>query len=127
MQARPHALCVRRQWALAEAAAERMRGLPGEMPAAYPPGDAGREWRELLTTRAWQVHMQNNCFFRSKSRARFRCKNKKFLNAGLSLQGVLLRPCAGRMSVPSRVSDYYCQRQPSQAARHAHPCSAFAA
>ncbi|KAK9835405.1 hypothetical protein WJX81_007635 [Elliptochloris bilobata] len=42
------------EWALAEAAAERMRGLPQEMPAAYAPGDAGREWRELLTTRAWQ-------------------------------------------------------------------------
>ena len=50
------------QWALAESAAERMRGLPWEMPAAYPPGDAGREWRELLTTRAWQVHMHCTCF-----------------------------------------------------------------
>jgi len=43
------------QFALAEATAARMRGLAQEMPAAYPPGDAGREWRELVTTRAWQV------------------------------------------------------------------------
>jgi len=34
-----------------------MRRLPEEMPAAYPPGDAGHEFRELITTRAWQVRI----------------------------------------------------------------------
>jgi len=34
-----------------------MRRLPEEMPAAYLPGDAGHEFRELITTRAWQARI----------------------------------------------------------------------
>ena len=93
MPQKSRVLCKWRQWALAEAAAERMRGLPQEMPAAYPPGDAGREWRELLTTRAWQVRV-------------------------LPAPGASARVCWPQ---PPLIFLEKCQRHLAQAAHHARP------